>query len=102
MTCEPCALRQAGDNDRADAIVAIGTQRIVLAMLNGSDDAVGAISAEFKGCVDCAARIAAMALGMCVQALAHMAGSADAAAQWIAHGLAKDLDQLGGADFPGQ
>jgi len=79
-TCEPCALREAGDTARAEAIEAIRAQRLVLATLNSADDAEDRITAEFGGCLQCVARLAAIYLGSYVTALTHMAGGdADAA-----------------------
>lgn len=92
-TCEPCALREAGDTARAEAIEAIRAQRLVLAMLNGAEDATDGITTEFGGCLQCIARLAAHYLGAYATALTHMAGGdADEAAKWIEHGLAEDID----------
>jgi hypothetical protein len=92
-TCEPCALRAAGDTARAEAIEAIRAQRLVLAMLGGAEDAADGITTEFGGCLQCVARLAAHYLGNYVSALTHMAGGdANAAAKWIEHGLAEDID----------
>jgi hypothetical protein len=93
-TCEPCALREAGDTARAEAIESIRSQRLVLAFLNGAEDAQGRIVSELGGCLACVWRLAATYLGNYAQALAHMAGDggAEAAAQWIERGLMEDLD----------
>jgi hypothetical protein len=92
-TCEPCALLEAGDTARAEAIEAIRSQRIVLAMLNGAPDAADRVVTEVGGCPQCVARLAALYLGNYIGALIHMAGGdADAAAKWVEHGLAEDID----------
>ena len=96
-TCELCALREAGDTDRAEAIEAIRAQRLVLAILNGAEDATDGIATEFGGCRDCIARLAAHYLGNYTAALTHIAGGdANAAAKWVEHGLAEDIDDQQG------
>jgi hypothetical protein len=95
-TCEPCALRDAGDTARAEAIEAIRAQRLILAFLNGADDHVGLIASELRDCHDCTGRLAAHYLGTTAQSLLHMTGSVDAAMNAIEHTLMEDIDDQQG------
>lgn len=90
--CEPCALREAGNMARAEAIEAIRTQRLVLSFLNGAEDAVGLIAAELGGCRDCIGRLAAGYLGMYATSLAHICGSVEGAVKATERVLLEDLD----------
>jgi hypothetical protein len=78
-TCEPCALREAGDTARVEEIESIRAQRLLLAYLNDADDAQGQIVTELGGCHDCIGRLAATYLGMAAGSLIHITGSTDAA-----------------------
>ena len=91
-TCEPCALREAGEADRAEAVESIRTQRLVLSVLNGLSDAAKEMVAELGGCRDCIARLAVRYLTVYATALTHMAGDSNAASEWIQCGLMEDLD----------
>jgi len=73
-TCEPCALREAGDDDRAAAIESIRSQRLELAVLNGAEDASAEISDQLHGCLMCVSRLAVIYLFNYAEAQRHMAG----------------------------
>lgn len=91
-TCEPCALRAAGSTAAADALEHTRGQRLLLAMLNGAEDATCEISTELHDCHDCIGRLAALYLGMTAGALVQLTGGSDAAVKWIERGLLEDLD----------
>jgi hypothetical protein len=92
-TCEPCALREAGQEARAIEIEHVRSQRLALAVLNGAEDAQTEIATELSGCSDCLGRLVAIYLCNYTEALAHMAGDdRNAAAKWIERGLVADLD----------
>lgn len=91
--CEICALHDAGEAERANAIESIRSQRLVLAILNGAEDAGAEISDELNGCLMCVSRLAVIYLFGYAEALRHMAGGdANEAAKWIEQGLAADID----------
>ena len=93
-TCEPCALRQAGDTNRAEAIESIRTQRVMLSLLNGAPDAIAEILIEFGDCHDCTRRLAARYIFATAQCLVTMVGSPEAAARAVGNGLIGDIDSL--------
>ena len=62
-TCQPCAIREAGDTARAEAIKAIRAQRLLLAYLNSATLEVR-LPPNSGGCSDCKGRLAATYLGM--------------------------------------
>ena len=70
------------------------SQRLVLAMLNGAEDAQGETAGELGGCSDCMTRLASIYFGNYVAALARMAGEGgpEPAAKWVERGLMEDLD----------
>jgi hypothetical protein len=93
MTCEPCSLYTAGDTARASAIDAIRCNRLILAMLNGAEDAAGEIAAEVGECRDCVARLTTILLGMVVGQLAHVFDGTEPAANYVEQHLVELIDQ---------
>ena len=96
MSCEPCAVRAAGEDDRAEAIESIRSQRLVLDILNGAADATAEIFAEFGDCHECTVRLAARYLTMTAQSLVYITGSVGAAGKAVGRGLLEDLDRQQG------
>jgi len=87
-TCEPCALRAAGDTARADAIEAIRTQRLALAAVSD-----GTPSVEIN-CRACLLRLCEALLHLYSESLVLIAGGdRDAAARPIEHDLLTRLDK---------
>lgn len=75
--CEPCALREQGQTERADIFEGIRVQRLMLAIVNGAPDAVGVIAAELGSCYDCMARLSAQLVVMNTELMARVVGSVD-------------------------
>lgn len=92
--CEPCALRDRGESERAETIEAIRGQRLFLAMITGDEHAAFSASEEIGPCVDCLRRVITRFGTIAAGYLIHFQGSADKAAEAVAHGLAQDLNDL--------
>ncbi|ORB19856.1 hypothetical protein BST36_20740 [Mycolicibacterium moriokaense] len=90
-TCEPCALREAGDTAQAETYESIRQQRLLLSFLNDAGDSVAMIASELRGCHDCMGRIAASYLTMTAESLCAMFGRENAIAA-VQKGLLEDLD----------
>lgn len=93
-TCEICAMRDAGDKDRADAAEVIRSYRLLLSMISGAVDATGEVSSELHGCTMCIGRLAGLYLGMHTGLLVKVFGDdADAAATAVQATLAELIDE---------
>lgn len=62
-TCEPCALRAAGDDSNALEHETIRAFRLLQGFIQNSSITAG-ISAEIAGCQDCTGRLASIYLGV--------------------------------------
>ena len=92
--CECCALHGAGDeeNVRAWEIDSVRSQRLLLTLLGGAEDAAAEIATEVNGCLMCTGRLACIYLFNYADALRHLAGTNAEAMRWAQGGLMQDLD----------
>ncbi|MFW0150483.1 hypothetical protein ACNUDN_11730 [Mycobacterium sp. smrl_JER01] len=64
-TCPQCEKHAGGETDSVGAADNLRFARVVLALLNGAEDALAVIADEVGDCRDCIARLAGAGAGMC-------------------------------------
>ena len=94
MTCNICALYEAGEDDRAARTEAILHRRLLLAVLNAATDAVAEIRGEIGGCVPCLTRLGGAYLSInAVMITEAFGGDLEAAATAVQQATLEYIDQ---------
>lgn len=82
-TCEPCALRDRCESERADVIERNRAYRLLSAVLRGAEEEQGSMALQIGHCRDCAARLVAIYMGLLAGVISAVEGSEEAAAAWV-------------------
>lgn len=78
-TCEPCTIRESGDDLRAHKAEAIRAQNLLIAYLKGDGATLSGIATELNSCPECQGRLLAHYLGQTGEALTQISGGREAA-----------------------
>lgn len=89
--CEPCALRDRGESDRAEGIETNRALRLLRAVVSANAEEQASIGMQLRDCGDCRDRIIPLYLGMLAgQLLAQTGNDASAAVAWVDQRLAEN------------